>query len=83
MKNANDSDDWRSLCESASTETDPQKLLDLITKINRALEERNRRSHDARLTTQNDAQLLSEPDAPLDSDFHRAFSQRAEQTGRA
>ncbi len=62
MKTTNDSDDWRSLCESASTETDPQRLLDLVTKIHRALEERNRRSHDTRLTTKNDAQLWSEPD---------------------
>jgi len=39
MKDTNHSDDWRSLCELASKESDPQKLLDLISKINRALEE--------------------------------------------
>jgi len=38
------SDDWRSLCELASKENDPRKLLDLITRINRALEETHRRS---------------------------------------
>jgi hypothetical protein len=33
----NDTNDWPSLCELASKENDPQKLLDLIVKINRAL----------------------------------------------
>src|SRR5215469_7235579 len=32
-------DDWRSLCELASKENDPQKLLDLITRVNRVLDE--------------------------------------------
>ena len=32
-------DDWRSLCELASKENDPPKLMDLIRRINRALEE--------------------------------------------
>ena len=47
-------DDWRSLCELASKENDPQKLLDLITKINRALEEGSQQhkltKHHLRLT---------------------------------
>ena len=36
--------DWRSLCELAKKEQDPQKLLELITEINRALAEYRRRS---------------------------------------
>ena len=45
MKDTSIPDDWHSLCELASKETNPQKLLELITKINRALEEsRQRRS---------------------------------------
>jgi hypothetical protein len=44
MKTTDDSDDWQVLCELASNESDPKKLLDLITKINRALEECHRRS---------------------------------------
>jgi hypothetical protein len=39
MKDTSNTHDWRSLCELASKETDPQKLLELITKINRALEQ--------------------------------------------
>ena len=39
MTDTNRSDDWRILCELASKEMDPKKLLDLITRINHALEE--------------------------------------------
>ena len=39
MKVTNGSEDWRVLCEMASKEMDPGKLLDLITKINQALQE--------------------------------------------
>jgi hypothetical protein len=39
MKDTNGSEDWRVLCELASKEKDPKKMLDLITKINQALEE--------------------------------------------
>lgn len=39
MKDKNGSEDWRVLCELASKEKDPKKMLDLITKINHALEE--------------------------------------------
>ena len=44
MKDTSRTDDWRSLCEQASTESDPQKLMELITRINRALEECHQRS---------------------------------------
>ena len=37
MKDANGSEDWRVLCELASKEKDPKKMIDLITKINQAL----------------------------------------------
>jgi hypothetical protein len=36
------SNDWRALCELARREEDPGKLLELIVKINRALEVCNR-----------------------------------------
>jgi hypothetical protein len=39
MMDTSTTDDWCSLCELASKETNPQKLLELITKINRALGE--------------------------------------------
>lgn len=39
MLDPNRSDDWRVLCELASKEMDPKKLLDLLTRINQALEE--------------------------------------------
>lgn len=44
MKDVHGSHDWRALCELASQEQDPEKLLDLISKINQALEECNRQS---------------------------------------
>jgi hypothetical protein len=31
---------WRTLCERAAFEQDPQKLLELTTEINRLLEEK-------------------------------------------
>jgi hypothetical protein len=39
MKDTSIADDWRSWCELASKETNPRKLLELITKINQAIEE--------------------------------------------
>lgn len=34
---------WRTLCERAVLEQDPQKLLELTTEINRLLEEKENR----------------------------------------
>jgi hypothetical protein len=39
--------DWRELCKAASQEHDPEKLLDLIREINRALSQQARRSPDS------------------------------------
>jgi len=44
MSDTNRSDDWRVLCELASKEMDPKKLLNLITRINQALEEFHHKS---------------------------------------
>jgi hypothetical protein len=44
MKDTNGSEDWRVLCEVASNEKDPEKLIDLITKINQALERSHHKS---------------------------------------
>ena len=44
MKDVNKSDDWRVLCKLASKEKDPEKLIDLILKINQALEESHQKS---------------------------------------
>ena len=44
MKETNASEDWRVLCELASKEEDPKKMIDLITKINQALEELHHKS---------------------------------------
>ena len=44
MKDTNGSEDWRVLCELASKEEDPKKMIDLITKINQALEELHHKS---------------------------------------
>ena len=39
MKDTSRTDDWRLLCGQVSEESDPQKLLELIRKINCALQE--------------------------------------------
>jgi len=44
MKNTNGLDDWRVLCELASEEKVPEKLIDLIVKINQALEQGHQKS---------------------------------------
>jgi len=44
MKDTNGSEDWRVLCALASKEIDPKKMIDLITKINQALEELHHKS---------------------------------------
>ena len=46
MKDTNRSDDWRVLCELASKEQDPEKLIDLIVQINQALEHSHQQSRD-------------------------------------
>ena len=35
--------DWRELCEQASKEKDPEKLMELVRKLNQKLEERRQR----------------------------------------
>ena len=35
--------DWRSIAEQASKETDPAKLMNLVSQLCRALDERNAR----------------------------------------
>lgn len=44
MKDTSGSEDWRVLCETASKEKDPTKMIDLLTKINQALEELHHKS---------------------------------------
>jgi hypothetical protein len=34
--------DWRVLCEQASKEQDPERLIELVQRLNEALEERQR-----------------------------------------
>ena len=36
----NQPSDWRSLAEQASIEPDPEKLMSLVTELNRVLDER-------------------------------------------
>ena len=38
--------DWRELCRRAAQELDPEKLLDLIVQINKALDERAKKQRD-------------------------------------
>jgi hypothetical protein len=41
--NQNRNENWRELCKAAANEVDPNKLMDLITELNKALEERDGR----------------------------------------
>jgi len=44
MTHTNGLEDWRVLCEMASKEMDSDKLLELVAKINDALDNHNQRS---------------------------------------
>ncbi len=35
--------DWRELCKAAASELDPEKLMDLIAQLTRALDERDKK----------------------------------------
>jgi hypothetical protein len=77
MEDMRRGDDWRSLCELASKETDPHKLLELITKINRALEESHQRSRTDGASFKVDAVLLPIHKGTQHSfDFYRFPSER-------
>ena len=43
---------WQQLCAQAATEQDPQKLMDLITEINRLLQEKEQRLAGRQLKTE-------------------------------
>jgi hypothetical protein len=47
-KSMEDNPRWQELCKLASVEQDPNKLLDLITEINRLLAEKETRLKNAR-----------------------------------
>lgn len=68
MEGTNHSDDWSALCELASKESDPRKLLDLITKINRALEEYHQRKENEEALPKADSVLLRAPASRTDFD---------------
>ena len=64
-------EDWRLLCEQASKESDPQRLLDLLTRINRALEKSHRESQREHRAFAIDNVLLQSTRAPqTDSRFY-------------
>ena len=58
MKDTSRTDDWRLLCGQVSKESDPQKLLGLIRKINRALQEYHHSSRPDELLSKVDTVLL-------------------------
>ena len=70
MKDSNRSDDWRVLCELASKEEDPEKLIELIVKIDNALEERNHKSRYHETEIQVQTISLSGESAPIDANAH-------------
>ena len=66
MRDTNESEDWRVLCELASKEKDPEKLIDLIVKINQALEESHQKSRHHRTEIKIETILLPGESAPVD-----------------
>jgi hypothetical protein len=42
---------WRTLCELAAEEQDPQRLMELVEQINRMLEEKEKRLEEQRKTS--------------------------------
>jgi hypothetical protein len=59
-------EDWRVLCKLASKEEDPKTLIDLVMKINRALEESRQKRHDPV-----DAHVFSSSRSPQTSESAR------------
>lgn len=60
--------DWRELCKLAAQEADPEKLMDLILELNRALDEREKKRKpnldDTREKNCCEKSLRSAPSAP-------------------
>jgi hypothetical protein len=52
-------ENWRELCEAASREHDPQKLLELIKALNDVLEQREKEEKAKRSRTRAREELLS------------------------
>lgn len=42
MREQKSTNDWHALCELASKEKDPDKLMDLVKRLNQALDEKFR-----------------------------------------
>jgi hypothetical protein len=57
---ANQPKDWRELCEAASKENDPNKLMELVSEINKALDKRGLKSEGV---FRSEKDRLSEPSA--------------------
>ena len=43
---------WKSLCEEASTEQDPERLIELVQEINRLIDEKRLGLHDRKADSQ-------------------------------
>ena len=51
MPHVND-ETWKSLCEEASTEQDPERLLELVQEINRLIDEKRLGPHGRKADSQ-------------------------------
>lgn len=49
-----DNQDWRTLAEAASKEQDPARMLEIVSKLNRALDEQIRPQFQSRSAFAND-----------------------------
>ena len=78
MKSTDASGDWRVLCELASKEKDPEKLVDLVVRINRALEECHHGSNNYRGEVNIETVVRAKASTPADVnlDSYSITSQR-------
>jgi uncharacterized coiled-coil protein SlyX len=71
----NNPKDWRELCRKAQQELDPDKLMDIIVEINRALDEQARKRREiVDKLTESDSQTEARP---LAVDFQMTLTRGA------
>ena len=62
MQDNQDEERWMRLCQQASTEQDPEKLLQLVKEINGLLESKEKRRAEALTSPSKDGNPVSDSD---------------------
>jgi hypothetical protein len=58
-------EDWQELCKAAANESDPAKLIDLISELNKALDERANKWRNKSEQIMPDADFQPDPETSL------------------